>query len=176
MDITEKIIEAIGEEIWQKGTVSSDMLTFEKEVREACEKNYCGCYGTCWTCPPHVGELDAIKQKLTAYSSVFVFTTKHELEDSFDYEGMQEAHRKHDEITKRIKDICAENNALILSAGRCTVCEKCTCPDAPCRFPDRAVASIEACGINVMQLSKDVGINYINGSDTVTYFTAVLYN
>lgn len=176
MDITEKIIDIIGGDIWQKSTVPVSALIFEKEVREACEKNYCGSYGRCWTCPPNVGELETIKEKLSAYSSAFIFTTKHALEDSFDYEGMKTAHIRHDEITRKITDVCAENNALILGAGRCSICAECTCPDAPCRFPDRAIISLEACGINVMALSKTAGINYINGANTVTYFTAVLFN
>ena len=176
MNIPERIKEAIGGDIWQSALVSSDKVMFEKEVREACEKNYCGRYGKCWTCPPGVGEIDVLKNKLLKYSQVFVFTTKHSLEDSFDYEGMQTAHRLHDEITDRIRALCREEGALILGAGSCNVCEKCTYPDAPCRFPDIAMPSVEACGINVMSLAKTAGINYINGANTVTYFTAVFFN
>ena len=176
MDITEKIIEAIGGDIWQSGLVASAKLIISDEVRESCEKNYCGCYGKCWTCPPGVGGLDEMKQKLLKFSNVFVFTTKHELEDCFDYEGMQAAHRLHDEITEKIKPLCREYGALVLGAGRCNICRECTYPDSPCRFPDKATVSLEACGINVVELSKTAGINYINGKDTVTYFTAVLFN
>lgn len=176
MDITEKIIEAIGNDIWQKAVVSTDMLTFDKEIREACERNYCGCYGKSWTCPPGVGEIDELREKLMKYSSAFIFTTKHSLEDSFDFEGMQTAHKVHDEVTDRLRDICSEYGALLLGAGSCRICGKCTYPDSPCRFPDKALTSLEACGVNVMALSKAAGINYINGANTVTYFTAVLFN
>ena len=31
----------------------------------------------------------------------------------------------------------------------CGICKTCTYPDAPCRFPDRARRSMEACGIDV---------------------------
>ncbi|MBR2616748.1 MAG: hypothetical protein IKC56_00735 [Clostridia bacterium] len=55
------------------------------------------------------------------------------------------------------------------------MCKTCTYPTAPCRFPDRARTSMEACGINVVELAKEVGINYVNGQNTVTYFSLILY-
>ena len=37
------------------------------------------------------------------------------------------------------------------------------------------MASLETYGIAVSELAALAGMNYINGSDTVTYFGAVLY-
>ncbi len=34
---------------------------------------------------------------------------------------------------------------------------------------------MEAAGINVVHLSRDCGIKYINGADTVTYFSLLLF-
>jgi hypothetical protein len=45
----------------------------------------------------------------------------------------------------------------------------------PCRFPEKAISSVEACGIDVMSLSKSAGVRYNNGKNTVTYIGAVLY-
>jgi hypothetical protein len=36
--------------------------------------------------------------------------------------------------------------------------------------------SLEAYGINVSELAKAAGMNYINGQNTVTYFGAVLFS
>nr|WP_305142352.1 DUF2284 domain-containing protein [uncultured Acetatifactor sp.] len=44
----------------------------------------------------------------------------------------------------------------------------------PCRFPDMAISSLEAHGINVSRLAAECGMKYINGQNTVTYFGAVL--
>ncbi len=63
-----------------------------------------------------------------------------------------------------------------LGCGGCELCKKCTYPDAPCRFPDKATPSVEACGINVVELSKKIGIKYNNGPNTVTYFCIILFN
>ena len=62
------------------------------------------------------------------------------------------------------------------SAGSCPVCEKCTYPDAPCRFPDKARSAMEALGIDVVALAADRGITYDHGAGTVTYFSIVFYH
>ena len=176
MDFVKEILNMINEEIFQSSLITTDKLCFEDAVREACERNYCGRYNKCWTCPPACGEVSELQKKLTAYKNVFIFTTVHSVEDSFDIEGMHSAHLAHNKITAKIKELCDECGATVLGAGGCTVCKKCTYPDAACRFPKKAIVSIEASGINVMTLSKTAGINYINGTNTVTYFSAVFFN
>ena len=64
----------------------------------------------------------------------------------------------------------------MLSNEGCDLCDKCTYPDAPCRFPNRAHGSLEGYGIFVSEIAKIAGINYINGANTVTYFGAVICN
>ena len=44
-----------------------------------------------------------------------------------------------------------------------------------CRFPDRAMSSLEAYGVNVSELAVQCGMRYINGENTVTYFGAVFF-
>ena len=66
---------------------------------------------------------------------------------------------------------------LHLGAGGCGVCESCAKKtNEPCRFPEKAMPSLEAYGINVSELAKASGMNYINGQNTVTYFGAVLFS
>ena len=62
-----------------------------------------------------------------------------------------------------------------LSSGGCGICEKCTYPDAPCRFPDRAFPSMEACGLVVNDVCKASGIPYNYGPRTMTFTGCVLY-
>lgn len=175
-DFTEELLRLLGTDVWQYAVCTTDKICFDPEVRKACERNYCGRYGKCWTCPPGVGETDVLQAELLSYKNVFIFTTKHDIEDSFDVEGMGEAHKLHEAATRRLLDLCKTNGAKLLGAGGCSLCEKCSCPDAPCRHPDKSLSSVEACGMNVMETSKRVGVNYINGANTVTYFTAVFFN
>jgi predicted metal-binding protein len=121
--------------------------------------------------------LEEQREKILSHENALVFTTKHELEDSFDYEGMNRGRERHTlqtlEIRKRL------GNAPVYGAGACPVCRgknggnSCSFPQ-PCPFPERRIGSIEAAGINVTELSKAAGIAYNNGINTVTYFSMVL--
>ncbi len=155
----------------------TERIPFSRAVVEACERNVCGMYGKTWTCPPGVGTLEELKTKITAWPFAVVFTCKFDLEDSFDFEGMRAGQKQ----TKRVlKAVTAELRAagipfFALGNEGCDLCETCAYPDAPCRHPDLAAPSIEACGVNVMQLSKEIGVRYNNGPDTVTYFCMILF-
>ena len=74
-----------------------------------------------------------------------------------------------------VSSATVELAAQALGCEGCDICEKCTYPDAPCRFPEKAIPSIEACGISVVELSKLIGLNYNNGPCTVTYFCMILF-
>ena len=64
---------------------------------------------------------------------------------------------------------------LHLGAGGCRVCPVCgRRTGEPCRFPEKAIGSLEAYGVNVSLLAEAAGMRYINGQDTVTYFGAIL--
>lgn len=64
-----------------------------------------------------------------------------------------------------------------LCAGGCGVCKTCAKRTGEsCRFPEKAMPSLEAYGVNVSALAKASNMNYINGQNTVTYFGAVLFS
>jgi len=153
-------------------------IPFGEAVRAACEANYCGRYGKCWTCPPGVGDWQELRDQARAYQRALIFTTCTELEDSYDLEGMGEAAAMHSALNDKLRAMLRElpGTFAFYGAGSCTRCEKCTYPDAPCRFPELAMRSMEACGMDVVNLSKLCKIHYINGPDTVTYFSAVLFS
>ena len=162
--------------IFQYKLIDTREIPFSTAVVDMCKANRCGKYGTCWTCPPGVGNLDALESKIKSYKTACVFTCKYDLEDCFDFEGMVEGQQSTKLVLQNIIDQLRTDgvNFMALGCEGCGLCEKCTYPDAPCRFPEKAVPSVEACGINVVELAKKSGINYNNGSDTVTYFCIVL--
>jgi predicted metal-binding protein len=118
--------------------------------------------------------VEDLKQKMTAYQKAFVFTTKLDLEDSFDYDGMMKAQDIHNELTREMFETFGKTNP-VYGAGGCTICEKCAYPE-PCRFPDKAYASVEAVGIDVSALSRSAQVKYNNGPNTITYFSMILFN
>ena len=163
--------------IHESAWIDPKTVPFSADVRQMCADNRCGKYGSCWTCPPGCGDWEMLRDKYQAYKEAFVFTTCHELEDSFDFEGMQEAGAAH----KRLDDLIADKlGAFVgqyvhLGAGACGICTTCTYPDAPCRFPERLMPTVEGYGIYVNKLAESAGLEYINGPDTVTYFGMLLF-
>lgn len=164
-------------DIFEAADITPNIIPFSDAVVAACRANRCGKYGTCWTCPPGVGELNDLKSKICSFEKGVVFTCKYELEDTFDFEGMTEGASKTADILYKITDELRKDNLNFLALGceGCRLCQECTYPEAPCRFPDKATPSIEACGISVIELAQKIGVNYNNGPNTVTYFCMILY-
>jgi predicted metal-binding protein len=174
MNTKEQFEEALKDRAWEWGVVPTSALIFSPELRKACEVNTCGNYGKNWGCPPGNGTLEELKKKITAFSSAFIFTTKYDLEDSFDIEGMAAAGEAHRVLTMEMQERFGRTNP-VYGAGGCPVCKECAYP-GPCRFPDKALSAVEAAGIAVGDLSKSAGVKYNNGEATVTYFSMILFN
>ena len=146
--------------------------------REMCEANRCGVYGKCYMCPPDVGPIDALMEKLRGYDKGLMYQTVSPLEDSFDFEGMGEAKRAFTQVSQRLLTALQPKleGALHLSGGGCGLCETCAkVTQEPCRHPDRALASLESYGMDVYNTARNAGLKYVNGANTVTYFGMVLY-
>jgi len=161
---------------WAALPVSS--LVFSPQLLEYCKSNVCGNYNKSWTCPPACESIEEQREKILSFENVFVFTTKHDLEDSFDYEGMTRGRELHTMLTLDFKK--RSGGAPVYGAGSCPVCDSdgnasCAFP-SPCPFPEKKIGSIEAAGINVTELSRAAGIAYNNGPNTVTYFSMALFN
>ena len=153
-------------------------LTLMPELRELCEQNKCGRFGRNYTCPPYVGDVNALIESLKTYKSAIIWQNIYALEDSFDFEGMMEAQAKHNtqtfEIADQIYGYYGRANVLVLAAGGCTLCDVCAVKtNEPCRHPNEALSSLEAYGIHVAKIEEVSGLKYINGKDTVTYFSGV---
>lgn len=165
--------------IHQFGFTTTDQLSFSPGVRALCETNSCGEYGKTWACPPGVGTLEECHEKIMQHSHVFVFTTKHALKDSYDFEGMMAGKERHAHWCDQIVSFfCSQISSpvLVLSAEGCSRCASCTYPDAPCRFPEKLSPSVESYGVEVNRLAETVAVNYINGNNTVTYFGCVFFS
>ena len=63
---------------------------------------------------------------------------------------------------------------LAMGAGACMLCEACTYPDAPCRFPDRMAASMEASGLFVSKVCTDNGLQYNYGPNKIAFTSCYL--
>ena len=174
MGYLDDLMHKIG--VFQYGFVKTTSIRFLQEVRKMCEVNTCQQYGKTWACPPAIGTVDECRQKIQAYDTMLLFSVKYDLEDSFDYEGMKEGMAHFKQICRALHEALEPHleSFLILSNEGCDLCESCTYPNAPCRFPNRSHGSLEGYGILVSEVAKQAGIHYINGANTVTYFGALL--
>lgn len=163
----------------QAAIIETRRLPFDKQLRAYCAANVCGCYGQNWACPPDVGEPDELIARIVGYRNALVFRAVGRLEDSFDFEGMMAAGRRFEELAQRIRKRIGPRfpDYLLLTAGGCTHCPACSKTEGlPCRFPDRAVSSLEAYCIQVSQLATVCNMPYHSGPHTVTNFGAFLFD
>jgi predicted metal-binding protein len=118
-----------------------------------------------------------MRDKVKAYSKGLLVQTVGELEDSYDWEGMQQAAEAQSENFNRLHDKLLEKypNLLAMGTGTCTRCKECTYPEGkPCRFPDKLTHSMEACGLFVSKVCSDNNLQYNYGADKIAYTACFL--
>lgn len=159
------------------GPLTLSALRFLPEVREMCAADRCHSYGKTWTCPPACGDLAEISARCARFGKGILLQSTGALEDDFDLDAMQETERLHKKRFLQLLEWLDETQtpALPMAAGTCTICARCTYPDAPCRFPRRAVPSMEAYGLWVSKVCEDSGLPYHYGPRTITYTSCILY-
>lgn len=158
------------------GALNVSALHFDPAVREMCAADRCGSYGRCWTCPPGCGTLEEIGEKASRYHRGILVQSTGQLEDDFDIDTMMDTEKRHKASFLALAEIIRKEypNCLPMASGGCTICQSCTYPDAPCRFPQLAIPSMEAYGLMVSQVCKDSGIPYYYGAKTLTYTACIL--
>ena len=165
---------------YKAAVIPVDKIHFDRSFRAMCESNACGNFGKCWMCPPDAGDIDELIAAAKTFSKVLVYQTVGELEDSYDFEGMMEAGERQNRLAQEISDDFSKlpfQKSLHLGAGGCRVCPVCAKrTNEPCRYPERAMSSLETYVVAVSELARTCGMKYINGQNTVTYFGAFFYD
>ncbi|MPW26640.1 DUF2284 domain-containing protein [Alkalibaculum sp. M08DMB] len=173
----EAIVDVVQGKISNYNQIDKDSIILSDEVRNLCEKNYCGSYGKNWVCPPAIENLDSIRDTFENYNNFMVLHEVYELNDSYDWEGMVNSAKDFQEKLLSVKKGFGKDfDFKIFGVGACSLCKTCTYPeDKPCRRPEDKIISLEASGIDVMSLMKDNNLQYNNGPNTVTYIGGILY-
>ena len=158
------------------GMLNVPALEFNPAVRDMCAADRCHSYGKCWTCPPHCGTLEDFAAKAATYHRGIIVQSTGQMDDDFDFETMMgtEAlqHERFRALATKIRELYPD--CLPLSAGACRICKSCACPDEPCRFPELAIPSMEASGLNVSKTCLDSGVDYYYGPKTISFTGCVL--
>lgn len=158
--------------------IRAEDVVLSSSFRKICADNGCGRFGRCWMCPPEIGEIEDLMDKVRGFHYGLLYQTVCEIEDGFDIEGMGQASRVHAQVSQAVGEAVRPwlASMLHLSCGGCNLCERCAKLDnQPCRFPDKALPPMEGYGIDVYQTVKPTELKYINGQNTVTFFGIVLF-
>ena len=159
------------------GRLDIQTLKIRAEVRDACAADKCRAYGKNWSCPPACGTLAECERRIRQYRAGLILQTTGVLEDSFDYEAMTGLAARHNGCLAAFQEklrVLSGDSFLLLGSGGCKICESCTCPESPCRFPERMIISMEAMGLLVSEVCAANGLPYYYGPATLTYVGCVL--
>ena len=98
------------------------------------------------------------------------------MQKRIDSRTIRDTERRHMEYFRSFSDKVREAypDALCLGADGCRICKACAFPE-PCRFPEKALSSMEGYGLFVTQVCRDNDLPYYRGEGTITYTARVLF-
>ncbi len=162
--------------LYQYAFIKTDELTFTPRVRHICETE-CQMYGKSWACPPAVGTVEACEAKCRSFPEALLIATITEVNDISNIEETLATRAGHEAITRQVHDMVREESqeTMALSTESCAHCEKCTYPNAPCRFPEKMYPCVESYGILVTALAETHGIDFLAEGNLVTWFSLIFY-
>jgi len=152
-------------------------LKFLPEVRAMCSADKCHSYNKCWTCPPGAGTLDEISLRCAQYSSGILVQTVGQQDDEYDFEAISDTQKTHERNFRTLTTIYAGLgiDVLPMGAGACNLCGACTWPESPCKHPELAYPSMEACGLFVSQVCTENGLKYYYGPTSISFTSCYLF-
>lgn len=151
-------------------------LEVRADVRDMCAADKCGIFAKNWSCPPACGTLEQCGERMRGFERGLLLQSVGRLRKAIDSKCYRETERLHNQRLQQLyQQIKADHpKALCLGAGGCRVCGKCAYPE-PCRFPDKAMSSMEAYGLFVTQVCKDAKLPYHHGEMTITFTGCILF-
>ncbi|WP_125152049.1 DUF2284 domain-containing protein [Clostridium rectalis] len=157
-----------------------DILVFSEKIRRYCEENLCGHYGTNWACPPGVGPIKELEKEVKKFNNGVVFQSVAKIKGKYDKEGMFKARDIHNKLLKdlykQLKDKYKDIIFFPMGAGQCDICKKCAYIDnEKCRYPEKAISSAEAYGVDLVTLIKECGLKFSYSDDTVAYIALIMW-
>lgn len=153
--------------------IETDRITFNPDFRICCEDNSCGKYGVNYTCPPHCGTTDEMRDKVLAHKYAIVFQTMWEIPDTEDAAMIKKCKGKHNSMVRKfIADLDpAYSGGFMIAASGCSLCEECAIVRGePCLFPDKAASCASAYCIYVEDLAEKCDMEYDCGPGLTAFF------
>jgi predicted metal-binding protein len=145
--------------------IPADLVPIEDEIIEMCSPPYCEQYGKSANCPPHVMTPADARQWIRPYHSALIFKIDVSPGVLFSEEGLR-FFKKIFLISARLEELSVAQGYAFSKGLAAGSCKAVFCRDIPCealingrkcRYPSLARPSMEALGINVFRLVKNVG-------------------
>lgn len=156
-------------------------LSFDdaETLRDACKANDCGFYGRYWTCPPGVGSIEKVKNKILSYHHGLVLQMLTEaISLTFQPELFSEVSTTFNDMTKLVKAKIEEEvgvDVFMLGMSACRLCEECAYPKAACCCLKEMVPCISGHCVNVYRLWDSTGYRRANLDET-DFYSVLLWN
>jgi len=117
-----------------------------------------------------------MRERVKNYKTGILVQTVGELEDNLDWDGIMESGARHKKSFGRMRKTLEKEHPILLAmgAGKCEICETCTYPDSPCRYPDKMETSMEAYGLFVSKVCTDNDLAYNYGPNKIAFTSCFL--
>lgn len=177
---------AMGLGMHKVALIGQEDLVFDERVRLKCQIPLCKNFGVCGSCPPNLPSVDQLKSAFSKYSIGLLLIREYDTSKvlSAEFTGTQ---KEMFEAVGRI-ELEAHRDGYELALGLANgSCKKLFCGDrdcevirgnGKCRAPLKARPSMEACGIWVYEMMRNLGLEIYpvgNSEDqkTMPYMLAV---
>lgn len=166
-----------GIEFWSE--FDPALLIPEPRIRNLCRADRCDMYGKHYMCPPHVGPLPTIRERLRCFTRGLLFQYSRPVDVGADPKGVRRIKVEfHSHILELEEILKREGAAAVwgMIGGSCALCNECGArTGTPCPNPERARTSLESIGVDVLRLLNRLGMENRFLPDRITWTGCVLY-
>jgi predicted metal-binding protein len=150
----------------------------QENMRTFCIENKCGNYDNNYMCPPHIGTITDMKHRLEKYIHGILLQDTVKIADKDDHDYVRHTkldfHHKVLQIEEFLKNK-GTGELWSMIAGSCSLCDNCQAiVKQPCTYPDKARMSMEAAGINVLDVLAQLGLDNKFYEDKVNWTGCIL--
>ena len=155
------------------------LLKPEQRIRDLCFENKCGKFKNHYMCPPCVGSLASIEDKLTEFRKGILLQYSKPLDVKNDAAGLIRSKLEfHEKVLalEHYADECGLPRALGMIGGSCELCETCKAATRePCPYPAKARMSLESLAVDVMALLDHLKLDSEFRPDRIKWTGCLLF-
>ena len=146
-------------------------LDFDYRTEALC-KYGCARYGSKPTCPPNIPSMEYYIKALHEYERIFVLGRRYPYSDGFFSQHWRNysTNEIHNLVLKKEVELFKKGHiyAKAFIGGSCKLCHADRCNPRRCNNPSKGRVPIEATGLNVLALMREIGLEY--QEPPVSYF------